>query len=120
MNLSNPPSSRNNATSAFCTPNTFANTMLTSSGVTPWPSTAPSGIRFSGRMSSSVAASSGLGVIERSQFQFRNRVQVSHFERQLTAALTSYNPFYFSKVASDHVLLEAAENEPSARNPQAA
>jgi hypothetical protein len=44
---------------------------------------------------------------------------VSHFERQLTAAFTSYNPFYFSKVASDHVLLEAAGNKRSARNPQA-
>src|ERR1700733_15781071 len=42
-NLSRPPSRRSSATSAYCTLNTFASTMLTSSGVTPSPSTDPRG-----------------------------------------------------------------------------
>src|ERR1035438_5692663 len=105
MNLSRPPSRRSRATSAYCTRNTLANTMLTSRGVTPSPKTDPKGTRFSGRIiSSSVAASSGLWVIEYSRNSISKPYQVSHFERQMTAVLTSYNPFGFSKVASDHVL----------------
>jgi hypothetical protein len=46
--------------------------------------------------------------------------QVPHFESQMAVVFTSYNPFDFSKVASDHVPLGAAFSGPGARNPQAA
>src|ERR1035438_4496369 len=105
MNLSRPPSSRSSATSAYCTRNTFAKTMLTSRGVTPSPSTDPKGSRFSGRIiSSSMAAFSGLWVIENSRNIVSNPYQVSHFERQTRHVMTSYKPFGFSKVAYGHDL----------------
>src|SRR5580658_1634945 len=118
MNLSRPPSSRSSATSAYWTLNTFASVMLTSSGVTPSPRTDPRGSRFSGRMISSMAPSSGLWVIGVTRKKSISQpLSVSHFEHQTAPVMTSYNPFGISKVANGHDLLGHGLREDLARKP---